>query len=145
MMATWLDIADQASGTGKTSSRSAAVFVVKSEVAAEPILASPVEELPAHSKLKAAKKILSAAASHVSSWVKRSSSTMHPQEMQVAVAQAAHEMQHVHVKRVPRSQRLARQAEELGDSGKFFVDIALCAFLNMSFISSCGCTNRFPE
>ena len=120
-MATWLDIVGKPSDLADSDHRCAAVFLVKKEDATVQDPPTPAEQLPPQSKMSAAKDILAAAASRVSSWVQRKARPVQQQEMHVVESQTAEQISRVDTKRVPRSQRLAKQAEELGGAGMMFL------------------------
>jgi hypothetical protein len=120
-MATWLDIVGKPSDLADSNHRSAAIFLVKNEDATVQDPPTPAEQLLPQSKMSAAKDILSAAASRVSSWVHRKARPVQQQDMHGVEAQTADQMRSVDTKRVPRSQRLAKQAEELAGAGMIFL------------------------
>jgi hypothetical protein len=119
IMATWLDISRNSSEIFESDSRSSAIFLIKNKDS-QVFELPPISQLPvAQSKLDAAKRILSAAASRVSSWVRRKARPMQAQGMQVLETPTASDLQQVESKRIPRSQRLAKQTERLDVAGTF--------------------------
>jgi hypothetical protein len=142
-MATWLDITDNTSDVADTDNRSSAIFFIKNENT--PICLPPLVSVipPVSSKMDTARRIVSAAASRVSSWLHRQDRPVQAQQRQVSETQGqimemstADKLPRIDAKRVPRSQRLAKQTESFADSGMVFALLRAITCFKMPLVQS---------